>query len=143
MYFRGNQGSFTGWIRGSIRWFITGCNSARYRLRWNSLQCRWARISLQTCSLAVDPSSQGEVDTKQSVTDRRTEAVSPLIMYMTLAMTGQLEMHWPVAVRSVKTDGAREHIETLEYTSVLRAFTSSNSVISLVDFCSMSSFGSV
>ena len=26
-----NQGSLTGWIRGLNRWFIPGCNTARYR----------------------------------------------------------------------------------------------------------------
>ena len=27
----GNQGDLTGWIRGLNRWFIRGCNTARYR----------------------------------------------------------------------------------------------------------------
>ena len=55
----------------------------RYRLRWGGLQ---------TCSMAVDPSShrrkvRGEYYGKENVNNKRTEAVSPLIRYMVLAMT--------------------------------------------------------
>ena len=130
----------------------------RYRLRWNRLSVGgWGavsrRVSWLLIPLLTEPKVWGEYYSKESVNNKITDAVTPLIRYMALAMSQttrlvrpccginkwrivrnntsyQLEMHWPVpTLRIVNTE---RHKKTF-YITILNTVLKSNTIDNLLN----------